>query len=180
MVVIEKMNNKGFTLIELLATVVILSLVLGIAAHGVMGAINNSKTRGEELFVTQLSKMIDGYVEEYGSSLQVVGSTYTFSKKNNLGNSTYSVEANQVKNGGRSIYVLDLVNGGFIDEKKLINPKNKKECFNQQNNPEIKVYCDSDFVYYYSVDLSNNLCGIEQDHIKISTLPSELKDKIGG
>lgn len=174
------MNNKGFTLIELLATVVILSLVLGIAAHGVMGAINNSKTRGEELFVTQLSKTIDGYVEEYGSSLQVVGSTYTFSKKNNLGNSTYSVEANQVKNGGRSIYVLDLVNGGFIDEKKLINPKNKKGCFNQQNNPEIKIYRDSDFVYYYSVDLSNNLCEIEQEHIKISTLPSELKDKIGG
>ena len=174
------MNNKGFTLIELLATVVVLSLVLGIATHGVISAINNSKTRGEELFVTQLSKIIDGYIEEYGSSLQVVGSTYTFSKKNNLGNSTYSVESNQVKNSGRSIYVLDLVNGGFIDEAKFINPKNKKKCFGQRNNPEIKIYRDSDFVYYYSIDLSNNLCEIEQDHAKINTLPDELKNKIGG
>lgn len=166
-------NNKGFTLIELLATLVILSLVLGISVYGVTGAINNSKARGEKLFVERLGKSIDGYISLKGTSLRQSDSAYTFDKKNNIGNSTYEVSLYLLKKSdGGSIYILDLVNEGLVDQAKLINPKNKKQCFDTSHNPEVKIYQDSDYVYYYFVDLGSNLCDLESEHLVIKTLPS--------
>lgn len=166
-------NNKGFTLIELLATLVILSLVLGISVYGVTGAINNSKARGEKLFVESLGKSIDGYISLKGTSLRQSDSAYTFDKKNNIGNSTYEVSLYLLKKSdGGSIYILDLVNEGLVDQAKLINPKNKKQCFDTSHNPEVKIYQDSDYVYYYFVDLGSNLCDLESEHLVIKTLPS--------
>lgn len=172
MVVIEKMNNKGFTLIELLATIVILSLVMGISVYGVMGTINNSKARGEKLFVENLGKSISSYIELHGSALkQTGGEVAKFSKKNNIGNSTYEVSLYQLKKGNDNIKIMDLVNDGIVDEAKLVNPKNKKRCFNSSHNPEIKIYRDTDYVYYYSVSLENNQCDLSSDNLIISTLP---------
>ena len=167
------MNNKGFTLIELLATIVILSLVMGISAYGVTGAINNSKARGEKLFVESLGKAIDGYISLKGTTLrQSGGICATFDKKNNIGNSTYEVSLYQLKNkNGNGIFVIDLVNDGIVDEAKLVNPKNKKRCFNSSHNPEVKIYRDTDYVYYYSVSLDGNQCDLFSDNLIISTLP---------
>lgn len=171
--VIEKMNNKGFTLIELLATIVILSLVMGISVYGVMGTINNSKARGEKLFVENLGKSIGSYIELHGSVFkQTGGEGAKFSKKNNIGNSTYEVSLYQLKNkNGNGIFVMDLVNDGVVDEAKLVNPKNKKRCFNSSHNPEVKIYRDTDYVYYYSVSLEKNQCDLSSDNLIISTLP---------
>lgn len=172
MVVIEKMNNKGFTLIELLATIVILSLVMGISVYGVMGTINNSKARGEKLFVENLGKSISSYIELHGSALkQTGGEVAKFSKKNNIGNSTYEVSLYQLKKGNDNLRIMDLVNDGIVDEAKLVNPKNKKRCFNSSHNPEVKIYRDTDYVYYYSVSLENNQCDLSSDNLIISTLP---------
>ena len=170
-------NNKGFTLIELLATLVILSLVLGISVYGVTGAINNSKARGEKLFVESLGKAIDGYISLKGTSLrQSGGICATFAKKNNIGNSTYEVSLYLLKKSdGGSIYILDLVNEGLVDQAKLINPKNKKQCFDTSHNPEVKIYQDSDYVYYYSVDLGSNLCDLESKHLVLLS-DSKLND----
>ena len=178
MVVIEKMNNKGFTLIELLATIVILSLVMGISVSGVMDAINYSKDRGEKLFVSKLSKSIDDYINLKGSSMVQSGSTYTFDKKNNIGNSTYGVSAYQLKkNSGNSFQIMDLVSEKLVDQVKLVNPKNKKQCFDNSHNPVIEVYRDSDYVYYYYVQFNsgNNRCEL---NTCISTLPSGLANKL--
>lgn len=172
MVVIEKMNNKGFTLIELLATIVILSLIMGISAYGVTGAINDSKARGEKLFVENLGKSISSYIELHGSGLKQTGDEVTtFSKKNNIGNSTYEVSLYQLKKGNDNIKIMDLVNDGIVDEAKLVNPKNKKRCFNSSHNPEVKIYRDTDYVYYYSVSLEGNQCDLSSDNLIISTLP---------
>ena len=172
MVVIEKMNNKGFTLIELLATIVILSLVMGISASGIMGVINQSKARGEKLFLENLGKSISSYIELHGSGLKQTGDEVTtFFKKNNIGNSTYEVSLYQLKKGNDNIKIMDLVNDGIVDEAKLVNPKNKKRCFNSSHNPEIKIYRDTDYVYYYSVSLENNQCDLSSDNLIISTLP---------
>lgn len=171
-------NNKGFTLIELLATLVILSLVLGISVYGVTGAINNSKVRGEKLFVESLGKAIDGYISLKGTSLRQSGSAYTFDKKNNIGNSTYGVSLYLLKKSdGGSIYILDLVNEELVDQAKLINPKNKKQCFDTSHNPEVKIYQDSDYVYYYYVQFNseNNRCEL---NTCISTLSSDLANKL--
>ena len=78
---IKNLNKKGFTLIELLATIIILSLVMGISASGIMGVINQSKARGEKLFVSKLSKSIDDYINLKGSSMVQSGSAYAFDKK---------------------------------------------------------------------------------------------------
>lgn len=173
-------NNKGFTLIELLATIVILSLVMGIAGVGVVNTINNSRDRSEKLFVQKLSKAIDDYIDLYGSTLTNVGTSYTFSKKNNIGNSTYDATIFQVKNKDKSdVYILDLVSKGLIDSN-VVNPRNKLVCFDSGHNPVIKVYKDSDYVYYYSVDLSSSNCEISSDNNIIDTLPEEVKDKFGG
>lgn len=171
-------NNKGFTLIELLATLVILSLVLGISVYGVTGAINNSKVRGEKLFVESLGKAIDGYINLKGSSMVQSGSAYTFDKKNNIGNSTYRVSAYQLKkNSGNSFKILDLVSEKLVDQVKLVNPKNKKQCFDNSHNPVIEVYRDSDYVYYYYVQFNsrNNRCEL---NTCISTLSSDLANKL--
>ena len=172
------MNNKGFTLIELLATIVILSLVMGISAYGVTGAINNSKARGEKLFVENLGKSISSYIELHGSGLKQDGDKVTtFSKKNNIGDSTYEVSLYQLKKGNDNLKIMDLVNDGIVDEAKLVNPKNKKQCFDNSHNPVIEVYRDSDYVYYYYVqfNLGNNRCEL---NTCISTLPSGLANKL--
>lgn len=172
------MNNKGFTLIELLAAIVILSLVMGISASGVMGAINQSKAKGEKLFVSKLSKSIDDYINLKGSSMVQNGSAYTFDKKSNIGNSTYRVSAYQLKkNSGNSFKILDLVSEKLVDQVKLVNPKNKKQCFDNSHNPVIEVYRDSDYVYYYYVQFNsgNNRCELNSC---ISTLPSGLANKL--
>ena len=178
MVVIEKMNNKGFTLIELLATIVILSLVMGISASGIMGVINQSKARGEKLFVSKLSKSIDDYINLKGSSMVQSGSAYAFDKKNNIGNSTYRVSAYQLKkNSGNSFQIMDLVSEKLVDQAKLVNPKNKKQCFDNSHNPVVEVYRDSDYVYYYYVQFNsrNNRCEL---NACISTLSSDLANKL--
>lgn len=178
MVVIEKMNNKGFTLIELLAAIVILSLVMGISVYGVMGTINNSKARGEKLFVENLGKSISSYIELHGSALkQTGGEVAKFSKKNNIGNSTYEVSLYQLKKGNDNLRIMDLVSEKLVDQVKLVNPKNKKQCFDNSHNPVIEVYRDSDYVYYYYVQFNsrNNRCELNSC---ISTLPSDLANKL--
>lgn len=174
------MNNKGFTLIELLATIVILSLVLGISVSSVTGAIKQSRVRSERLFVEKLGKSIDDYIDLNGTKWHQVGDGYLFSKKNNIGNSTYEVVCYLLKKSdGESIKIMDLVHEGLIDDAKFINPKNKKKCFDEDYNPEIKVYKDSDYVYYYSVNLSSNQCDLSEDVLQINTLPDAVKSQVG-
>ena len=74
---------------------------------------------------------------------------------------------------------MDLVHEGLIDDAKFINPKNKKKCFDEDYNPEIKVYKDSDYVYYYSVNLSSNQCDLSEDVLQINTLPDAVKSQVG-
>ena len=108
----------------------------------------------------------------HGSALkQTGGEVAKFSKKNNIGNSTYEVSLYQLKKGNDNLRIMDLVNDGIVDEAKLVNPKNKKRCFNSSHNPEIKIYRDTDYVYYYSVSLENNQCDLSSDNLIISTLP---------
>lgn len=176
------MNNKGFTLIELLAIVAILGVVGSIATTGVISAINTSKNKSESIFIDKLSNLIDEYLV-LNKPTQTTGNTYTFTKcKNADCSSTYEATATQVKKtGNTSIYLNDLVESGTIEKEKLMNPSNKKNCLESGNGPEIKVYKDSDYVYYFYVDLSQNntTCDISVENGIINTLPDSLKSKVG-
>lgn len=172
------MNNKGFTLIEMLATIVILAIIGGIATVSVISIINTSKLKSEKVFVDKVSNLIDDYLDLYKPTSST-GNTYTFNKcANSDCSNTKSITAVEViKADGKNVHLKDLVDKGVIETEKLINPKNKQQCLNG-DGPEIKVYRDEEYVYYYYVDLRGN-CDISDENGIINTLPDDLSSEVG-
>lgn len=173
------MNRKGFTLIELLATIVILSIIGGIATYGVINTINTSKLKSEKIFVDKLSNLIDDYLDLYSPTIKT-GNSYSFVKCKNIDCSeNYSITAIQMlKANGEVIKISDLVDKHIINYEDLVNPKNKEKCFDNNANPEIVVYKDSDYVYHYYVDLSNTntKCDITLENALINNMPKKLTE----
>ena len=186
------MNKKGFTLVELIATIVLMSLVLGIGGYSVVGIINNAKNKNEEIFVKKISVAIDEYISLYGSSFvdNDVYQEYTiykckYSSCNDNEESKREVFVDE-------IYAPELENGfklsvlleeNLFSDNKLINPVNKLNCLEDGKDPIIRVFKDSDYVYYYYVDLreGNTSCDISSENGIISTLPDDddFKQQIG-
>ena len=186
------MGRKGFTLVELLATVVIMSIVLGIASYSVIGIINTSKKKSENLFVQEIDKAISQYITLDTKIRPLVKGNVSFKFKKCLkfnGNdketcalyTDYDVEAYEMFDGsnGNSILLNVLLENEFFDDNKLINPANKKDCL-EGKNPIIRIFRDSDYVYYYYVDLrgSNTSCEISDENGIINTLPDKLKEQV--
>lgn len=190
------MNNKGFTLIEMLAVIVILGIVSGIAVNGVISYIDTSKEKSEKIFIENLEKYIDNYIDVEKNTLTPSNptNTYTFTKCRltnedgdcisvnpsdpNVEIESYNVDA--VEFNGFNLLNITAPPSGIkiIDKKELINPANKKECF-QTKNPTVKIYRDDDYVYYYYLDLtSNNDCEIHGENLIITNLPKNLCEKI--
>ena len=181
------MGNKGFTLIEMLAVVLILSIIMGIATNGVISYINTSKIKSEKIFVDKIANYIDSYIVLYGSSMNTIGNEYTFKKckkltKNNdelecIYSNSYDVTAIELNS-----FSLDKITEGnnnegyanLVEKDDLVNPGNKKKCFDETNNPYVRVFRDSDYVYYYYVDLSNNVCEIHEENKIINNIPDNL------
>ena len=80
----EFLNSKGFTLVELLATIVILAIISGIATYGVIGAINKSKAKSEQIFVDKLSNLIDDYLDLNPPSKDIICSSIAVLDMNDL------------------------------------------------------------------------------------------------
>lgn len=176
------MNSKGFTLIELLATIVLLALIGGTTTYGILNTLKNSERTSEKIFIDKLSNLIDDYLA-LNPPTQIVGETYTFDKcRDKDCNESYSVTATKVvKSDNSKIYLNDLVKAGIVNKNDLVNPNNKKKCYiNETTNPEIIVYKDSDYVYYYYLDLSgtNTACNITKKNGIINTLPTNLQSKV--
>ena len=174
------MNNRGFTLIELLAVVALLAIISGIATISVINAINTSKLKSEKVFIDKLSNLMDDYLD-LNKPTTSYGENIVFTKCQNRSCSTsYEASAIQVKKeGSQSIYLKDLVSAGIITETDLVNPKNKQKCLSG-NGPEIIVYKDSDYIYYYYVDLTetNTTCDISKENGIINTLPDNLYQEL--
>lgn len=187
------MNNKGFTLIEVLAVVVILSLVMVLAVRGVLTAIENSKLKSEEVFVDKIASVIDDYldyallngedfVEDSSVSEIVFDKCYAYVNDGGECKTDSSVFATAYlmkKTGGNHITLQDLVDTNLISENDLINPRTKERC-RDLDSTEIYLFKDSDYVYYYFVDLANS-CGVREktdkvdDYINIiNTLPDNF------
>ena len=188
------MNNKGFTLVELLATIVILGVVMGIATYGVLSAINNSKLKSEKLFTEKIGDSIKGYLSYYGTKdLSPTETTYTFNKctrTNTDGeceiNKTVSA-SEQKKLEGINTYnditieTITSVNLKSFNKEDLINPRTKKNCV-EGKNPIIRVFKDSDYVYYYYLDLSanNTSCEISDENAIVTNIPKGLCNSLSG
>lgn len=182
------MNNKGFTLVELLAVVVITGLVMGIATYGIVGTIQRSRDRNEEMFVEKIGEIVDEYIAFNGSSFAVSGNSYCV--KNCSTNPIYAKKINA--NIGLNV----LVQEKLVDNNKFVNPVSKKRCLDGGKNPSIVMYRDDNYVYYYYVDLSGDKtsCNVSSKNDILSTmtvdlvkdlknkgvsLPNNLKEKYG-
>lgn len=59
-----KLDNKGFTLVELLATIILLSIIVGIAGYSITTVISNSKEKDYQLFVKEIKSAVELYYQE--------------------------------------------------------------------------------------------------------------------
>ncbi|MBQ2873431.1 MAG: prepilin-type N-terminal cleavage/methylation domain-containing protein [Bacilli bacterium] len=60
----KRLGNKGFTLIELIATLVILTLVMGLGAYSITGLITSSKKKDYELLIKEINNAVEIYYQE--------------------------------------------------------------------------------------------------------------------
>ena len=66
------MNKKGFTLIELLATIIVLSLVVGITIYFGGNAIEKAKEKTYQITLNNISKVANNYLKEYSNNLEFI------------------------------------------------------------------------------------------------------------
>ena len=178
------MDNKGFTLVELLATVVVLGLVMGITAHSVLGVIEKSKDKSEKIFVDKLENSIDAYISDARTKneLKIDSSSSAIEyQKCKL----YNDDGTCINDGSykSTAYTMEsfplskISDSHLIQNKYIINPKNKKRC--ELENVKVDLYRDSDMVYYYYADLSNLNCDVSKKYEIITNMPPALKEAPG-
>ena len=99
-------NNKGFTLVELLATIVIITLIMGIGIPYLINTINESKSKSNELAINNAMNSAAYYVKENDYNI-----IWTPVKDNNgyTGDYFTCVELN------------DLVNKGYIKNNEAMH-----------------------------------------------------------
>lgn len=138
------MNRKGFTLIELLAVIVVLGLVLLISVPIISDAYTKSKIKSEEVFVDRLTQAIDSYVK-------LNSDTMSFSCESDRceGRKTENGKEYDITYQKGVITINDIIKDGILTQKDFVNAGNKDAKCN--NDAEVEVYKDSDFVYCYKV-----------------------------
>ena len=161
------MNRNGFTLVEMLATIVILSIVLGIASYGVISAINSSKDKSEEVFVQKLGTLLDSYIATNVSTFSASSDCSTFTKTGSIGSRDVGI----CKVGG--FYLKKIVDDGYVDKSQFVNPKTKESCYD--SSKQVDVYRDGDYVYYYSVDLKD-VCGLGEEYSPFTSAPVLIEE----
>lgn len=177
------MGNKGFTLVELLATIVIIGIVMGIAVNGVIHYIHTSKLKSEKIFVDKIENALKSYLAVKGSSLTEQEDLPVLYRKclkvGEEGGSTNSCKDVKVKNFGTiNLSVITKSDDEFeasssYSKEDLINPKNNENCLSG-SDPNIRVFRDDDFVYYYYLDLKDSSCDIDVSNQIVSNLPKDL------
>ena len=177
------MNNKGFTLIELLVTIVLISILGGIATISVISVINTSKNKSEKIFVDKIGNAIESYLSLNSSSFTKKngGLSGNFNKSTGRKNEDGNDTTRPVGFGEYDDKSLKILNDeNFISTDGFINPKNKKTCFNDSNYPNIRIFRDEDYVTYYYVSLENNSCEINESNQVITNIPKSLCDVLMG
>ena len=151
------MNRKGFTLIELLAVIVVLGLVVLISVPIISDAYTKSKIKSEEVFVDRLTQAIDSYVK-------LNSDTISFSCKSGSCKGTKTVDKEKTYNityQMGTIRIEDIIDDGILTQKDFVNAGNKDTSNKDttcNNDAEVEVYKDSDFVYCYKMEINSLNC----------------------
>ena len=164
----DNMNKKGFTMIELLAVIVILACVLAIGYTSINGLHKNAKDKSEEVFINTIKDAIDIYMdsdtlEKDAKNLPYDSHTCTFRKRINDKDTDLYESSTQLT-------INDIINSSYhpiTKEDVAKNPANDEKC--NLSVPVLTVYRDSDYVYYYKLDLGGLEC--LKDTNVISNLP---------
>lgn len=165
------MNKKGFTLVELLAVIVVLGIITGITVISVNSFYGKTKEKTEDVFISTITDALDMYLTYDATKL-----TFNSCNENNKLN----------KSNGKKVLVeyadIDMstiVNSSYhpLTESDLVNPANKEmDCYTNLNDIKIRIYRDSDYVYYYSLNNYSNeeynfQCLIKNENKIITNLP---------
>ena len=147
------MNNKGFTLIELLAVIIVLSIVSSITIMAVNGSYSNAKVKSERVFINNVTKAVEAYIDENMTSgwggVSRVGEYEKYDiDKNECDNSTTFCYVNVYK---RSFPFQKILDSGYLKKDEVVNPNNDNSCYD--DSTEVMVYRDSDYVYCFMVKL---------------------------
>ena len=93
----KKLSNKGFTLIELLATILIIGVVLGLTAYGIISSVNSTKEQSTTLSIKSIKESARTYSGEYSDDTW---------KKSNTSNNIYFC-----------VTIEELINKGLLNKK---------------------------------------------------------------
>ncbi len=133
-----KIDNKGFTLVEVLAVVVIIGILGGLTAKGVLSSINTGKEASYKLMINSIVTASQTLYEE----LEYGGSTiweYSYSDNEVKKEEDKKVEVNNkiINTNLQTLVSNGFLSGssGFTDEDKsgnkyLIDPKSKENIGN--------------------------------------------------
>ncbi|MBQ9853689.1 MAG: prepilin-type N-terminal cleavage/methylation domain-containing protein [Bacilli bacterium] len=152
------MNNKGFTLIELLTTLLILGVIVSLSVVTIRYNTENTMKKSEEVFIDTLRDAIDIFIDEKSSNVEIAGKTCQIDKT--LG----SADLFEVKIKDDDGNIVDEINFESIFnskykpllEEEFVNPA--YEDASCKVNTRIRIFRDSDYVYYYSVKVSDLEC----------------------
>lgn len=156
-----KIDNKGFTLVEVLAVVVIIGILGGLTAKGVLSSINTGKEASYKLMINSIVTASQTLYEE----LEYGGSTiweYSYSDNEVKKEEDKKVEVNNkiINTNLQTLVSNGFLSGssGFTDEdesgnKYLIDPKSKKNI----GSCEITITKSNDIYSVESVD-SDPIC----------------------
>lgn len=129
-----KIDNKGFTLVEVLAVVVIIGILGGLTAKGVLSSINTGKEASYKLMINSIVTASQTLYEEleYGGST-VWEYSYSNNEVEKKGTKVTINDDNTINTNLQTLVSNGFLSGssGFTDEdesgnKYLIDPKIKK------------------------------------------------------
>lgn len=165
------MNKKGFTLVELLAVIVVLGIITGITVISVNSFFGKAKEKTEDVFISTITDALDMYLTYDAPKL-----TFNSCNKSNKLNKS---NGKKVDVSYTEISLNDLINSNYkpLSESDLVNPANKEEkCYTNLSDIKIRIYRDTDYVYYYSLNNYSNeeynfQCLIKNKNKIITNLP---------
>ena len=171
------MNKKGFTLVELLATIVILSLVVGIAIFALTSSFKSAKNKTELIFIKNLEDAIDIYLD----STEVKGLSF---------NTSSSICKINKRFGESKIYKATVIKkfqnimeseDNPLTTKEFRNPVDKDKTCNTE--AEVSIYRDDEYIYYYLFNKDDIKCLIPEEGQTtatgyISNLPCECLETV--
>lgn len=143
-----KKEKRGFTLIELLATILIISLIMGISGMMINNTIKKSNERKEAIALNNIKKTASTYIEEYPNDI-------IWNKEDNISYSCISVNSliekgyftkKNVEESKVSQYIIVKKNQANAIIGEEFDDNNSSKCNNNKTIvkiPTAKEYCSN-------------------------------------